>query len=135
MAGHDYSHQAYGLDPLPAARRLTLALLIPAVLLTALGMFLLWPRHAPQATAASNSSAQVKGEIQSITPAACTPAPSGEVQPTGCGTAAVKLATGEVVSIELPYGPVAIVVEPGDRVMLLTLNTEDGGIDYSLADH
>jgi uncharacterized membrane protein len=135
MAGHDHSHHAYGWDPLPKARRLTLLLLVPAVLLTALGMLLLWPRDTPQATAASNSSAQVKGEIQSITPAECPAVPSGEVQPTGCGTATVKLASGEVVSIELPSGPGATVAEPGDRVMLLALNTEDGGTEYSLADH
>ncbi|GAA4587424.1 putative membrane protein [Actinoplanes octamycinicus] len=133
MAGHHHSHAAPD-DPLPQARKLTLMLLIPAVLLTALGMLLLWPRDAPKADTAEGPT-QVNGVVQTVTPAECAPVPQGETQPTGCGTAVVKLASGEVISTDLPYGPGAPTIEAGDRVVLLGLEEEGGGLTYTISDH
>ncbi|WIM94059.1 YibE/F family protein [Actinoplanes oblitus] len=134
MAGHHHSHRAPGDDPLPTARRLTLLLLIPAVLLTALGMLLLWPRDAPRADPAEGPL-QIDGVVRTVTPAACAPVPRGEPQPTGCGTATVRLASGEVVGTDLPYGPGAPAIEAGDRVIVLGLESDGGGLTYTISDH
>lgn len=131
---HSHSH-APGDAMLPKARRLTLMLLIPAVLLTALGMFLLWPRNTPQAETATDGPVQTKGVVQTVTHTDCAPVPAGEDQPTGCGTAVVKLASGEVVSTELPYGPGAPEISDGDRVIVMGLENQAGGLSYSIADH
>jgi uncharacterized membrane protein len=131
---HSHGH-AHGGDLLPKARRLTLLLLIPAVLLTALGMLLLWPHDAPRAETAGDGPVQDKGVIQSLTRTECPPVPAGETQPTGCGTATVKLDGGKVVSTELPYGPGAPKFESGDRVTVMGLENEAGGLTYSIADH
>ncbi|GAA2684030.1 YibE/F family protein [Actinoplanes palleronii] len=137
MAGHHHhSHDAPGRDLLPQARRLTLTLLVPAVLLTLIGMLLLWPRDTPQAeTPADGGPVQVQGDVRSVTPAECPPVPQGETQPTGCGTAVVELAGGEVVSTELPYGPGAPTIKAGDRVIMMGLEDEAGALRYSIADH
>ncbi|GAA2855678.1 membrane protein [Actinoplanes cyaneus] len=131
---HSHSH-AHGTDLLPKARRLTLLLLIPAVLLTALGMLLLWPRDAPRAESAPDGPAQSNGVVQTLTHTECAPVPAGEEQPTGCGTATVKLESGEVVSTELPYGPGAPEIKKGDRVVVMGLENQDGGLSWSIADH
>ncbi|GIF14450.1 YibE/F family protein [Actinoplanes teichomyceticus] len=135
MGGHHHSHDAPTAGPLPNARRLTLLLLIPAVLATVLGMLLLWPRDAPRADHPAGGPVQAQGVVRSITPAECAPVPQGEVQPTGCGTAVVRLAGGEEVSTELPYGPGAPVIESGDRVNLMGLENDGGGLTYSISDH
>ncbi|MFI1988449.1 YibE/F family protein [Actinoplanes sp. NPDC020271] len=131
---HSHSH-AHGTDLLPKARRLTLMLLIPAVLLTALGMLLLWPRDTLRADASADGPAQAKGVVQSLTHSECAPVPAGEEQPTGCGTATVKLESGEVVTTELPYGPGAPEIENGDRVVLMGLENQEGGLSWSISDH
>ncbi|WP_436529640.1 YibE/F family protein [Actinoplanes sp. HUAS TT8] len=132
---HSHSHgHAHGSDLLPRARRLTLLLLIPAVLLTALGMLLLWPHDAPKADSAAGPP-QSKAVVQSVTRAECAPVPAGETQPTGCGTAVLKLASGEVVTTELPYGPGAPEIGQGDRVIVLGLENETGGLTWSISDH
>ncbi|GLW31677.1 YibE/F family protein [Actinoplanes regularis] len=128
-----HSH-AHGGGPLPKARRLTLLLLVPAVLVTALGMLLLWPRDTPRATEAAGP-AQVNGIVQSVTRQECPPAPAGDEQPVGCGTATVRLSDGTTAGAELPYGPGSPEIETGDRVVLLALETGDGGFAYSIADH
>ncbi|GIF04028.1 YibE/F family protein [Actinoplanes siamensis] len=132
-APHHHSH-SHGGSPLPKARRLTLLLLIPAVLLTALGMLLLWPRDAPEADPADGPK-QAKAVVQAVTHGECAPVPAGEEQPTGCGTATVELAGGEVVETELPYGPGAPEIKPGDRVIVMGLENLTGGLSWSISDH
>ncbi len=129
-----HSH-AHGAALLPKARRLTLMLLIPAVLLTALGMLLLWPRDAPKAESGGDGPAQANGVVQTLTHSECAPVPAGEEQPTGCGTATVKLESGEVVSTELPYGPGAPEISDGDRVVVMGLENQAGGLTWSISDH
>ncbi|AEV81176.1 membrane protein [Actinoplanes sp. SE50] len=135
MAGHHHSHAAPGGVSLPHARRLTVALLIPAVLLTAVGMLLLWPRHPPKAETAAGGPAQAQGVVLSTATAACAPVPAGETRPAGCGTAVVRLRDGAQVSTELPSGPGAPVISSGDRVTLIGLQDERGSVTWSIADH
>ncbi|MEU4692688.1 YibE/F family protein [Actinoplanes sp. NPDC023714] len=116
------------------ARRITLWTLVPAVLLTALGMFLLWPRDAPRATE-GEGPARAFGQIVTMTPEACPEVPEGETPMTDCGSVTVRLDDGSVITTEMPGGPGAPEVEAGDDVVLLALNNEDGTIEYSIADH
>ncbi|MEV6342635.1 YibE/F family protein [Actinoplanes sp. NPDC051851] len=139
MAGHHH-HAPGGAHPvLPRARRLTLILLIPAVLATLAGMLLLWPHDVPQAEVAEGGPVSVTGEVTAVTPAACAPVPEGETQPTGCGTVVVHLTSGsdsgEEITTELPYGPGAPEITSGDDVVLLQLENEDGSYGYSISDH
>ncbi|BBH71389.1 hypothetical protein ACTI_80740 [Actinoplanes sp. OR16] len=116
------------------ARRITLWLLVPAVLLTALGMALLWPRDTPQPTE-GEGPARASGQVVTVAPEACPEVPEGETPMTDCGSVTVRLDDGTVITTEMPGGPGAPVVEAGDDVVLLALNGEDGTISYSIADH
>ena len=135
QAGHDHRHHAPGAHPvLPRAGRLTLTLLIPAVLLTLVGMLLLWPRDAPRATEGEGPQ-RAFGRITAIAPAECPPVPEGDEPMTGCGTVSVTLDSGERITTEMPGGPGAPEVTTGDDVVLLALREEDGGLSYSISDH
>ncbi|MFC7549316.1 YibE/F family protein [Plantactinospora sp. GCM10030261] len=131
------------------ARRLTLALLIPAVVLTAIGMVLLWPQDPPQ-TPTGGETVRAMGTVLAVTPEACPEnpelpeAPEGEAA-TGvpapvCGTVAVRITdgagAGSQVATEIPAGPGAVTVSSGDEVVLLQISDEPGGEPtYSIVDH
>ena len=98
---------------LPSARRLTLALLVPAVLLTALGMLLLWPHDTPSPVGPADGPARVSGEVLAVSPEPCPPAPEDEEdQVPGapdaiCGTVTVRLISGSEagsqVTTDIPF--------------------------------
>jgi uncharacterized membrane protein len=117
-----------------------LALLVPAVILTAVGLVLLWPRDAPRGQSADGPT-RVEGEIVSVTPAECPPVPEGAPGGAGpCGTVQVRLTSGPQsgteVTTDIPAGPGAIEVTPGDDVVLLELQDVEGGAGttYSIMD-
>jgi uncharacterized membrane protein len=130
---------------LPRARRLTLALLIPAALLTIAGMLLLWPHDNAEPVAGTDGPTQLFGDVRAVTPQPCPPAPEGEDQPIPgappmlCGTITVKLTSGPQagteVTADIPNGPGAVRPAAGDHVVLLQLEESPGGpIGYSIAD-
>jgi uncharacterized membrane protein len=133
---HAHDHRP---DP-PWARRLTLALLIPALVLTAIGMVLLWPRDVPR-PAPADGPARADGEVVAVARQACPPpleeAPAGP-GPQVCGTGTVRLGTGAdagaTTVTEIPSGPGAVTVEPGDEVVLLRLDNAEGPA-YTIVDH
>jgi uncharacterized membrane protein len=130
----DHHHHAHGeLPEFPQARRLTLLLLVPAVLITLVGMLLLWPRDTPQAEGAAGSVV-VTGEVVALTPQACPPVPEGDEPLENCGTVQVRLDDGAVITTDIPNGPGAPEVAAGDDITLLALNDE-GAVSYSIADH
>ncbi|MEU8240031.1 YibE/F family protein [Actinoplanes missouriensis] len=134
-ADHQHHHTPGTAQPMsPRARRITLWLLLPAVLLTVVGMLLLWPRDAPAAVEGEGPQ-RATGEIVSIVPEACPEVPEGETPLTGCGTVTVRLGDGTVITTDIPSGPGAPEVEAGDRVVLLVLADEDGSLGYSISDH
>ncbi|MFC7528253.1 YibE/F family protein [Actinoplanes sp. GCM10030250] len=139
-AGHDHHHHAPGgkLPVLPGARRLTLLLLVPAVLITIVGMMLLWPRDAPRAAAGEDGPSRVFGQITSMAPVECPPVPEDDIPLENCGTLTVRLTSGDAegteITTDLPNGPGAPRVETGDDVVLLALNNE-GSTSYSVMDH
>ncbi|MEU4420564.1 YibE/F family protein [Actinoplanes sp. NPDC024001] len=132
---HHHHHRAPGDGPAqPRAKRLTLLVLIPAVLVTVVGMLLLWPRDAPQATE-GDGPARAFGEVVAVAPAECPPVPEGETPLEDCGTVTVRLDSGEQVTTDMPGGPGVPEVAAGDEVVLLALNGQDGTVTYSIADH
>src|SRR5688572_29061063 len=136
-AGHDHAHAHERMPDPPWARRVTLALLVPAVVLTAIGMFLLWPRDVPQA-AQADPTPRVTGEVVAVTETECPPLPDGDPafpeQPVVCGTVTVRLSDGGQLTAEIPAGPGAPEVAPGDDVILLRLENAEGPT-YSIVDH
>ena len=153
MSPHSHSHgtEPSGWPTSAAARRLTLALLIPAAILTVFGMVLLWPHDPPTPNTADgfDGPVQVHGQVLTVDSVPCPELPEGEERPpempTECGTATVKLTdgpdAGQTVSTDIPIGPGAIEVAAGDAVVLLHLEdgTEEDGIEdgyaYSIMDH
>ncbi|BEL02083.1 hypothetical protein Q0Z83_002740 [Actinoplanes sichuanensis] len=130
----DHHHHAHReLPEFPQARRLTLLLLVPAVLITLVGMLLLWPRDTPQAEGPAGP-AVVTGEVVALTPQECPPVPEGDQPLENCGTVQVRLDDGGVITTDIPNGPGAPEVSEGDDVTLLALNDE-GGTSYSISDH
>lgn len=135
MSADHHSH-AHGDQPaLPGGRRLTLSLLIPAVLLTLLGMLLLWPRDVPAVTGGGDGPVTTTGEAVSVTRVECPPVPEGDTPEENCGTVTVRLDGGATITTDVPSGPGAPVVEPGDDLELMQLNGEDGATAYAITDH
>ena len=149
-AGHSHAHpQDAGEQPSsPAARRLTLSLLIPAAVLTLVAMVLLWPHESTSVQAAPTD--RVTGEVTAVHPIDCAddPAaqlPEGQTLPADavCGTVSVRLTSGpesgKEISTAIPSGPGAITVATGDDIELLylvdALDAPEGQPSYSISDH
>ena len=141
---HPHHHPHDTRQPATAwARRLALLLLIPAALLTAIGMVLLWPHDTPDPAAELDGSRRVLGTVTSVAPQPCPPLPEDQEQLPGepaaaCGTVTVTLTSGAQagtqVNTELPSGPSALQVGTGDDVVMLLLDQEGGGQTYSIVD-
>ncbi|HEX2774201.1 MAG TPA: YibE/F family protein [Micromonosporaceae bacterium] len=127
----------------PAARRLILALLLPAAVLTLVAMVLLWPHDPPQPGPA-DGPVRVLGQVVAVRPVDCPELPDGQESvpgaPTACGTATVRLTdgadAGQQVTTDIPSGPGAIDIASGDDVVLLSLEgAVEGRKQYSIIDH
>ncbi|MBM2618656.1 YibE/F family protein [Actinoplanes sp. LDG1-06] len=117
----------------PRTRRIVLWLLIPAVVLTALGMALLWP-SGDDRPADGGGVIEVAGRVEAVTPADC---PEGELpEGAACGTVTVLLTDEDRrVETDIPSGPGAVTVAPGDDVVLLHLTESFTGREYTISDH
>jgi uncharacterized membrane protein len=142
---HSHGRHSERARPLAsaAARRLTLVLLIPAAAVTLVAMILLWPHDPPQPGPA-DGPVRVLGQVVAVDRTPCPEAPAGQEVPPGvpteCGTTTVRLTdgpdAGKQVKTEIPAGPGAIKVEPGDDVVLLYLtDSVQGGDEYSIVDY
>ena len=134
MSGHH--HQSFAASP--GARRLTLLFLVPAALLTVLGMLLLWPSESLPGARDAEGLTRVMGEVRAVTPLPCAEVPEGDPAPEqNCGTVTVRLSGGQEVTAEIPNGPGAVEVAPGDDIVLLRLLDGEGGESesYSIVDH
>ncbi|GAA1406218.1 YibE/F family protein [Catellatospora coxensis] len=138
-AGHAHSHA-----PVPVSRRatrLTLAALIPAAVLTLVGLFLLWPgdlKTEPWTGAVNHDGVVASVRIIDCADAAEPPAQTPEQKaPPVCGDVVVRLADGKVVTTSIPSGPGAPEVEAGDKVVVMETESfeQDGVIKYDIADH
>ncbi|HEX5598126.1 MAG TPA: YibE/F family protein [Micromonosporaceae bacterium] len=126
----------------PRARRLALLVLVPIAVLTLLGLVLLWPDSKP--VQGPDGPDRVSGRVVEVHPAACPELPemeepAADVGPGECGTVTVELTdsprAGERITADLPFGPGAITVGDGDKVVLLHLPDALSGQPYSIVDH
>jgi uncharacterized membrane protein len=108
--------------------------LIPAAVLTLVGLVWLWPGKAVNAPASSPAS--VTGDVVSVTQTAC---PAGSSVRGPCGTAAVQLTSGvhqgKEITTALPIGPGSPAVKPGDHVVLTPNGADPNGSSYDIVDH
>lgn len=146
-AGHSHADPADADErPSQRARRVTLALLIPAAVLTLVAMALLWPRGADTEEAAPPD--RVNGEVTAVRPIECAVDPDAEAPdappetaggPGVCGTVTVRLTSGpdegKEITTDIPAGPGAVSVTVGDDIELLYLPDTPGGQVYSIYDH
>jgi uncharacterized membrane protein len=144
--GHAHGH-AHG--PLPAAsrhtRRIVTAVLVPAALATIVAMIVLWPGRvhlAPGQT--GNQGVRALGTVSAVDEQTCPPAAPGSEQPSGwvqrCGSATVRITdgpgNGTTSTVDLPQGPDAARLRPGDDVVLLYFpDAAPGARAYAVTDH
>jgi uncharacterized membrane protein len=122
-------------------RRIVMAILIPSMVLTAVGLIFLWPGSFTPLKAQQASEQRAYGEVLHITQAAC---PTGMTQTPGpslpCGTANVHISSGPgsdtTVSVPLPLGPGAPTLADGDKVVLAFVpDATPGTAAYAITDH
>jgi uncharacterized membrane protein len=120
-------------------RRIVMAILIPSIVLTAVGMIFLWPGGFTRLTGQQGGDQRAYGEVVRITEQACPgPATPGTSQP--CGEANVHLSTGPgsgtTIAVALPRGPGAPTLAVGEKVVLaFTPDATPGVPAYSIIDH
>jgi uncharacterized membrane protein len=142
---HEHTTAGSARPQAPGARRVTLALLVPAILATAVGLVLLWPRDTPDPPAA-DGPVRVLGDVLAVNGQPCPPAPDEQQQAVPgapemlCGTITVNLTggpqAGTRVTTEIPNGPAALRPATGDHVVLFLLEQQPGGpTTYSIADY
>jgi uncharacterized membrane protein len=127
--------------------RFVVAVLVVTAALSVGGIAVLWPHHTSTSSLADSPGAQqVDGVVVAVAEVQCPPptdpsAPAGN--PTGqavrCGIVTVKLTSGpdrdSQVYTDLPDGPGAPTVHPGDEVVLTQTEGSTTAYQYQIADH
>jgi uncharacterized membrane protein len=127
MGAHHGRHTGGG-DPL-VLRRLVTWVIAPIAVLTLVAIVWLWPGEGIDQ---SDQAAlpQLAGEVVDVRQRTCPEPMPDEVN--GCGTATVRITeaergnTPEQVEVDLPNGPGAPQVRPGDGVVVIESATPDG---------
>jgi len=123
------------------ATRLTLAIVVPAAVLTLIGLILLWPGKV--ASEPWTGPPHFTGVVTAVNQITCPPQPpeAGPLQLQVCGTAAVRLDdgpdAGKTIETRLPTGAGAPVLAVGDDVILVQGENldEPGAQVYDVIDH
>lgn len=126
-------------------RRVALAVILPAGVLTIAAMILLWPPDedpAEQQFRADQAAAVVVAIDRSPCPVEEVPPGTDGMPPVnninGCGTATVRISEGadrnEKVVVPLPNGPGSPALDEGDKVVVIKTTGPDGD-DYAVVDH
>lgn len=137
----NHSHDHGKPPPVSArTRRIVMAILIPAILATAAGMFLLWPGAVDRVTGQPAGYERAYGDVVLVTTTACPTANTGSTSNQPCGEANVRVnsgpGSGKTVTVPLPRGPGAPTVAEGDQVVLAFIADAPEGSDaYSIMDH
>jgi uncharacterized membrane protein len=138
---HGHSHRFDGGPTARRAHRLILAVLIPVAVLTVVGMVLLWPAQRAVPDRADGPE-RLSARVVTVDEVPCPAQPDipGAPGPTVCGTVTVTVTegaeTGRRITTDIPNGPGAVTVAPGDRVVLLRLDDAmTGGELYAIVDH
>ncbi|HEX6871689.1 MAG TPA: YibE/F family protein [Micromonosporaceae bacterium] len=141
--GLGHSHEPPAGSVSARTRRIVLAILVPAALATLAGVFLLWPSAMPDPPA-EPEGVRAYGEVLAVQAQQC-PAdprqPAAEPDPSLlCGTASVRITDGPgkqtTVTVDLPRGPGAPQLRPGDEVILNHQADAPAGLNqYAVTDH
>jgi uncharacterized membrane protein len=141
---HPHTHDPVDLpaDRRRRANRLTLAVLVPAALLTAIAMIWLWPPKVSVPDEPGGAQ-NVAGQVTAVHTMPCPPVDPGTpdaLKPTACGTVSLKLLdgpdTGKNIDTDMPSGPGAPTVAVGDTLTLMYLpDLAAGQQPYQIADH
>lgn len=123
------------------AKRLTLAIVVPAAVLTLIGLVLLWPGKV--AVEPWTGPPHYAAVVEGVERVECPPPPPDAVpnQHQMCGTALVQLQdgpeAGRTVETNLPSGPGAPTVGVGDDVIVIQGDSfeEPGARVYDIIDH
>ncbi|HCT75169.1 MAG TPA: YibE/F family protein [Micromonosporaceae bacterium] len=123
------------------ATRLTLAVVIPAAVLTIIGLIWLWPGKI--ASEPWTGPPHYTGNVVSVTKAECLVPPEAGTPEKGrvCGTVTLRVNSGpdagKQVTSTLPSGQGAPVIEPGNEVIIIQTENfdEPGELRYDIIDH
>jgi uncharacterized membrane protein len=119
--------------------RIVTAVLVPAMVLTAIALVALWPTGLP-APPGGDDTQRAYGEVVRLVETPCPPQPPGFELTGPCGTADVRLTDGpgrgQTVTVDIPSGPGAPTVAAGDAVVLMYSPDTIPGINpYAIIDH
>lgn len=137
MTRHAHSHPPPARPTGRRAVRFVAAVLAVAAALTVVAMIWLWPRGSyPGSDGADQAGGtQVGGQVLEVRQTAC---PAGAAEqpggPQACGTVTVRVGD-ETVNTDIPSGPGAPKVEPGDRVKLIYTPDSPPDQQYQIMDH
>jgi uncharacterized membrane protein len=131
--GSSHSHIAEDVDLGPAPRGVVaalVALIVPLVLATGVGLFVLWPDEDVEVVPPGYAAQRAHGTVLDVHSCA--------LEVRGCKAGTVELssgpgAPGEVEAL-LPFGKQAPVVEAGDRIVLAFVEQAPRGEQYSFQD-
>jgi len=131
--GSSHSHIAEDVDLGPTPRNVLaalVALIVPLVLATGVGLFVLWPDEDVEVVPPGYAAERAHGTVLDVHPC--------DLEVRGCKAGTVELsrgpgAPGEVEAL-LPFGKQAPVVEAGDRVVLAFVEQAPRGEQYSFQD-
>ena len=124
-------------------RRIVVAILAPAIVVTLVFLIVLWPDDVNKKSGGEDQ-VRAYGEVTKVVEQECPEGDPGlEDTPEGqrrCGAASVKITAGpgkgETVSVDLPNGPGAPVLHTGDDVVMLFLSdAAPGEPAYTVIDH
>ncbi|GAB3646892.1 hypothetical protein GCM10028833_09710 [Glycomyces tarimensis] len=129
------------LAPTDAVPRAALWILVPAAVATIAALALLWPYHLSEAED-QGFGTEVTGHVISIHETECDPEQtelSEELQADRCGDVLLRLTSGPdagaEILVDIPAGPGATEVEPGQEVVLIYTPDSVSGQQYHIIDH
>lgn len=141
-AGH--THSAPPPPTSERTRKAVIAILVPAMIATLIGLIVLWPRQVPAPPPADGEPERAYGQVVQIVEYECPPIPEGQLPEAltrgPCGVANVRIdkgpGAGQTVEAELPRGSGAPQLDVGDKVVLLRLEgAVEGASGYTIIDH
>jgi uncharacterized membrane protein len=129
---HAHAHPPARRRTSRRAVRFVAAVLAVAAALTVVAMIWLWPRgDYPGSDGVDRAGIQVGGQVIEVRRTACpADAPSAQI----CGAVTVRV-KDKTVSTEIPSGPGAPKVDPGDRVTLIYTPDSPPDQQYQIMDH
>ncbi len=111
-------------------RRIVLAIIVPLLVGTVIGLIALWPRGTSSSPAGGLE--RQRGTV--VTATVPCPTRTPPVLGGNCGNATVRLGK-QTVGATVPSGATALSIGPGDRVVVTLTPTSNGQTGYVITDH